>query len=182
MLLCLLSCADDGDQGPAGPQGTAGQQGAAGPKGDTGTANIIYSDWFGLSTNKGKTTHYINSTTTGLLYEFAVPSITQEILEKGMVVVFFKFGDGVRVLPIMNYQGFNINMEFFSIKVSKIYLLFHKEGFQANLGSLFIDEEPEFFRYVVIPGGNPAAGNGRVATPVDYHDYEALKAYYNIPD
>jgi hypothetical protein len=181
-LLCLLSCADDGDQGPAGPQGTAGPQGAVGPKGETGTANIIYSDWFALNIKTGKIMHYVNSTTTGVMYEFSAPSITQDVLDRGMVVVFFKYGDAVHSLPIVNYQGFGIDMELFYVKKSKLYILFHKAGLQANQSTVFIEEEPKLFRYVVIPGGNPEAGTGRMATPVDYRDYEALKAYHNIRD
>jgi hypothetical protein len=34
------------------------------------------------------------------------------------------------------------------------------------------------YRYVIIPGGIP---NGRMAA-VNYNDYEAVKAYYQLPD
>ena len=38
------------------------------------------------------------------------------------------------------------------------------------------------FKYVLIPGGLPVSSTGRMNSPVDYSDYEAVKAYYNIPD
>src|SRR3954464_11861709 len=61
LLICFVvisllgaSC-QKGDTGPAGPQGPQGEQGQAGaagapgPKGDTGTANVIYSNWLDVT-------------------------------------------------------------------------------------------------------------------------------------
>lgn len=180
VFICV-SCADDGERGPAGPAGTKGDKGDTGDTGEPGTANVIYSDWFALDTYSRKTAHRVNASTTGLLYEFTAPAITQEILDKGLVVVFFQFDGFVRVLPVYNYTGLDIDMELLYLRQSKLFLLVKRNAVVLTADDEIIVENMDLFRYVVIPGGNPAAG-GRLSTPIDYHDYEAVKAYYNIPD
>lgn len=173
ILLCLTSCADDGDQGP---------QGEKGDPGENGNANVIYSDWFALETNRLKETVYVDASTTGLLYQFNAPAITQEILDRGLVLIFFTNDGKVYPLPALNYQGLGVNIELNAFELSSFYLLLQRKGVQLSLTSELVVEDAKSFRYIVIPGGNPSFGNGRVAAPVDYRNYEAVKHYYNIPD
>src|SRR4051812_48308804 len=55
LLFAYCKKGDTGPAGPAGANGAAGTPGAAGPtgpqgaKGDTGTANVIYSQWLDVA-------------------------------------------------------------------------------------------------------------------------------------
>ncbi|MDZ7898626.1 MAG: collagen-like protein [Arcicella sp.] len=157
----------NGATGATGATGAAGAKGDKGDKGDTGatgTANVIYSAWIPFSTS---------SSTTAPQYTFSVPQITQDIIEKGVVLCFVRTGStGTTVetfpLPYIFPNGSTgSNFEIYSsyivgtIKVRSTFSL-------STVG----------FRYVIIPGGVPT---GRKAA-VDYTDYEAVKKYYNLPD
>jgi hypothetical protein len=90
----LVKC-KKGDDGPIGPTGTKGDTGAAGVNGATGaagakgatgatgTANVIYSDWITPPTYT-KTTVF---GTFNFTYDIAASKITQDILDKGTVMV-----------------------------------------------------------------------------------------------
>lgn len=72
-------------------------------------------------------------------------------------------------------------MELYAIGESKLLISFYEEGYIATESSVQIVEDQPLFRYIIIPGGNPVA-SGKSTPPVDFSDYEAVKAYYNIPD
>ena len=116
-IICLSSLlvkCKKGDDGPIGPAGAKGDIGAAGTNGDagakgatgaTGTANVIYSDWITPATYT-KTTVF---GTTVFSYSIVASKITQDILDKGTVLVYGKLNgynpviwpaDQVSVLPI----------------------------------------------------------------------------------
>jgi len=91
MALSIVSC-KKGDPGPAGATGPAGPAGAAGPAGpagaagSSGAANVIYSDWFAA-------TPFTKDTVLGIWgfnYFQSAPSITQNILDSGTVIVYAK--------------------------------------------------------------------------------------------
>lgn len=97
------------------------------------------------------------------------------------VVAFFTYDGYVRSMPIINYLGFDINIELYTIAESKLQISSYEEGFQPTETTIQIVEDEPLFRYIIIPGGNPIS-TGRIAAPVNYYDYEAVKAYFNIPD
>ena len=155
LLVTVWSC-KPGDVGPKGDTGATGATGAAGPigaTGATGTANIIYSDWANV-TFTGSGTSWIGKITA--------PKITQEILDKGMVKAYFKFGSST-------YEGNYVNAP---INASMYYFI---DLGAINIRANFNASYP--WRYIIVPGG---VGARKAA--VDYSDYEAVKKYYNLPD
>lgn len=153
-----------GPQGPAGPagadgaNGTNGADGATGPqgpKGDTGTANVIYSGWFKPNPWKkitlySRTHFYYNKTASG---------ITQQILDRGIVLVFAKL------------EGYNTNIwptgQVAQLPYNHVTSTHHDTwSAQVTKGNIkidFVNDENQYdavgissnhsFRYVIIPGG-----------------------------
>ena len=169
MFILLDACkAEKGDVGPAGANGAngtngaigatgatgaTGSTGATGATGATGTANVIYSDWATV-TFTGSGTSWSGKITA--------PKITQDILDKGVVRAYFKFGTEVYE---GNYTNIPISASmYYSSSIGAINM-------RATFNATYL------WRYVIIPGG---VGARRAA--VDYSDYEAVKKHYNLPD
>ena len=158
--------AEKGEIGPIGLTGANGTNGAVGAKGDkgdkgdagaTGTANVIYSDWINISF-AGSGTSYIGNITA--------PKITQEMLDKADIRVYWKESGRVLTLPYAETVGtttYTVHQRFY---VGKIEL---KSSYALS---------PQLMRYVIIPGGVPS---GRMASLKDM-SYEEVKALYNLPD
>lgn len=150
-----------GDPGPQGEQGVPGPQGSAGPqgpKGDPGTANVQYSPWISTAFTGSSTTYTGNIT---------APAITQDVLDKADIRVYWKEGGRVLSLPYAQTLGstaYSVHQRFY---VGRIELI----------ASYALGEQQ--FRYVIIPGGG--AIGGRQAA-IDYHDYEAVRQAFHIPD
>ena len=147
----------DGDVGPQGATGPKGDTGAQGPKGDPGTANVIYSPWIAVNFT-GSGTSYTGSITAA--------GITQAVLDKADIRVYWNEGGRVLSLPYSQVLGgvtYSVHQRFY---VGRIDLI----------ASYAISSQQ--MRYVIIPGAVPT---GRQAA-VDRSDYEAVKAYYHIPD
>lgn len=62
-ILLFTGCADD--PGPKGDKGDVGEQE---PNGETGSPNVIYSEWFALNTSSDKYAKYVSTTTSSLVY------------------------------------------------------------------------------------------------------------------
>lgn len=109
--------------------------GAVGPKGETGTANVIYSDW--------ATTPFTQPGTSWQSVIFA-PKISQEVLDKGVVLCYFKNPGNNNVFQL----NYNLGSEFivFSCDIGKIRL------FSSNNYSVLP------FRYLIIPGSVSVSG------------------------
>jgi hypothetical protein len=170
VLIFMDGCkAEKGEIGPAGATGAtgatgaigaAGATGAKGDKGDTGTANVSYSDW-------------INITFTGSSGNFTAtvtaPKITQDILDKGVVLMFIKIGGVVYSVPYAyaTSTGTLVGTILPALTVGKITLY----------GSYNYSNP---FRYVIVPGG-VSIGGGRKAA-LESMSYGEIKTLYNIPD
>ena len=160
LLALVFSCAKEGPTGAVGPTGATGSTGATGttgPTGATGTANVIYSDWISTSFT-GSGTSYIGNITA--------PKITQEVLDKADIRVYWSENGRVLSLPYAETVGsttYTVHQRFY---VGRIEL---KSSYSLN---------PQLFRYVIIPGG---VAGGRKAV-IDLNDYATVKAYYNLPD
>lgn len=140
--------ASNGEIGPAGP---------AGPKGDAGTANVIYSPWATVNFS-GSGTSYTGNLTA--------PQLTQEVLDKADIRVYWREGGRVLSLPYSQVIGgtaYSVHHRFY---VGRIELV---SSYALSAQQM---------RYVIIPGGTPTGR--RVA--VDLNDYAAVKAAYNLPD
>ena len=168
---------DAGPAGPAGPAGSAGATGPQGPKGDTGTANVIYSAWLDV-TYVVDTVHNGNVIDTlGYHADITANKLTSSIIDRGEIKVYMNWGTtanpDVAPLPILDvfFTGLIINPEFL---VQKITLF-------ANLNaSTFTQSGQKFlqYRYILIPGSVA----GRYAKPIDWNDYNKVKAYLGLTD
>lgn len=153
---------EKGDVGPAGTTGatgTAGATGATGATGQTGatgTANVIYSDW----TN-------VTFTGSGTSWSATInaPKITQEILDKGFVKAYFKFGSSV-------YEGNYTNTQ----NGASTSMYYYMTLGSINLKSTFSASYP--WRYIIIPGG---VAGGRLQE-LKSKSYAEIKEMFNIPD
>ncbi|MBD2702969.1 collagen-like protein [Spirosoma sp. BT702] len=136
-------------------QGCKPKDGEPGP---AGTANVQYSDWITVNF-----TSSINAYTASLT---AAP-ITQDVLDKADIRIYWKNGDYIVGLPYaQNISGtvYTLHQRIFvgKIELTASYSLTAQQ-----------------FRYVVIPGGAPIGGR---KTALDPSDYEAVRKAYNIPD
>jgi hypothetical protein len=166
LFMVLQSCskAADGTVGPAGPVGPAGATGPAGPagptgaKGDQGNAEV-------------RQVVYGTRTHTGTSLDFKLTSnFTKEILERSMILVYVKPNSLWYMLPGFTNGGINnyriyINADDPTITISRV----------SGSGS----EVWSSVRIIAVPAN--IVTNGRKAG-IDYADYEAVKAAYNLAD
>ncbi|MEO5564704.1 MAG: hypothetical protein ABIR18_14760 [Chitinophagaceae bacterium] len=149
-----------------------------GDDGEPGTANVKYSEWF-------TPTPYIKDTVFGVWgfkYIKAVPEITQEILDKGTVLVFAKLiGYNSLIWPAGQVGQLPINVTYIQSGVTT-----DNWAATANVGNIkirFTNDRNIYtsiasthqFRYVIIPGGVPM-GRGISL------NYEDICKMYNIPE
>ncbi len=186
LLLFAQSCGKDGAVGPQGPAGTTGPTGATGQAGQTGatgatgTANVIYSDWVTPPT-------YAQSTIFGTVHfdaSITASAITQDILDKGTVLVYGKLDgytptiwptDQVGQLPIVvTYQlssvtytdTWSANVTLGNIQIDFVDNL----NFYTGISNL------HQFRYVIIPGGVHTLGS------LNPKNYNEIKNAFHLPD
>jgi len=151
-LFSLIGCSSsDGEVGPKG------ETGAAGPKGDPGSANVIYSEWIS-ATFSGSGATYTTS--------IAAPKLTQEMLDKADIRVYWSESGRVISLPYAQVlSGISYTVH------QRLYV-----GLIELIASYSISGAKSF-RYIIIPGGVTARQK-----PLSETTYEELKTLYNIPD
>lgn len=167
-----------GQAGPAGPQGAAGNQGpvgSEGPKGvqgEMGTENVFFSNWIRNSWTRNPD-NYVGDT-------IAAPQITDDILDKGVVMAYYRDNSGAtnaKIYPVQIYQTGSL-LWMFTLEMKAIkdnLILFHGPTRIAGLDATNIIPSSQV-RYMVIPGVNPV---GRLDFP-DFDDYEAVCAYFGV--
>ncbi len=181
VVLLASACSKEGPIGPQGPagtdgtngtngapgaQGSQGPAGPQGPQGNTGTANVIYSGW-----TKKTNANWVNVNTTASTTTLEAPALTADLLSSGTVLVYIRYN--LVVYPLAHTFNANIGTIDFSIVPGVITIRNYIDF--VKLVKPLGDAD---FRYVLIPGGTQA----RAAAPVDYKNYEAVKAYYNLPE
>lgn len=170
LMLGLLAC-----EGPAGPQGSQGPQGQEGPQGEQGpegTANVIYSDWIQLSdlSSPADTTVISRNYTR---YQIPAPELTQEIIDNGAILVYYKLLGMTTQLPF-TLAGIGSSED-----LLVTYAPFTPG--RITILSQLLDNTPltlnsnTQFRYILIPGGTPA----KKALP-DFSNYLETVKYFNI--
>lgn len=140
LLTSALFCSCDSLKGDVGP---------------AGTANVQYSAWTSVAFS-GSGTSYVGNLTA--------PAITQEVLDKADIRVYWKVGSQVLALPYAQ----NIAGTTYSVH-QRFYL-----GRIELLASYSLSSQE--MRYVIIPGGAP------VRLGLDLDDYDAVKKAFNLPD
>lgn len=162
-IFLLGSCTFNGQDGAPGPQG---------PEGPPGPEAYVF-EYVDLT--------FSASNDYSLLLEF--PD-NFEMLESDKVLVYFLYSDPTadeadlwRLLPQTEFTDHGTliyNYDFTRFDVA----LFLDANFDLNLlGAIFTDNW--IARVVVIPG---QFQNGRVESPVDYKDYNAVMEHYDLTD
>lgn len=152
-----------GPTGPVGPTGPAGPTGPTGPQGPAGTANVIYSSWATLTTLRAS---YPLIDTTIADFSGTVKrdirlssSITQAILDNGVVLSYWKVGSTVGPVALPYTFPFGGVAHTFGqiLAVGKIIYYFGRLDGNATAVNLTGSGE---VRHVIIPGG---VAGGRTA-------------------
>lgn len=135
LFVCILTLVQFSCSKPE--NGTNGIDGKNGTVGPIGTANVFYSDW-------APVTFTGSGTFSGTIL---APKITQEIIDRGVVLVYFKFSNGVYPANL------SVGTEFiyYGLVVGKINLF-------KTLSTISNTTD---FRYIIIPGG--VSVNGKMA-------------------
>ncbi|MEL6975616.1 MAG: hypothetical protein AAGL29_09520 [Bacteroidota bacterium] len=173
-LFLLASCSGEdgemgvqgpqGEQGPQGVQGEQGPQGDQGEQGETGTANVIYSEWIDSEFDN-------NVIATGVGFDIDVPDLTQEIVNQGVVLVFGRNLPGLSSPDIMqlpfvtggNFYSFRIeDPEVLRITIASL------DG--SSVGTPFFED----YRYIIIPGGQPADTGDTITIKGEQLDYSKM--------
>lgn len=133
-----------------------------GPNGST----VIYSSWINKSESD-----WSGIGTIEILTSLTAPSLSDDIVNKGVVLVYFDHFGTIKPMPNVWLEGVNSMVMDFSFVKQKITLKLRTGGTSIT-GIVDIP-----FRYVLIPGTN---SGGRMNVPVDYNDYNAVCSYYGI--
>lgn len=154
LIIVAMATSCKKETGPEGPAGPAGAQGT------TGTANVIYSEWIGFDIlnwsgvidEYGKATrHYYDS----------IPEITQNILDHGTVIVYFRCMGTPEPQPlpmifynlsqpVNQYMTFRLNEGLLTIVFSNLDDLLDPDTFAGTPST-------NAYRYIIIPGGVTAS-------------------------
>lgn len=172
------------------------KEGKQGEQGPPGTANVQYSDWFTPAT-------FTVATRFGIInfdYTQPVPAITQDILDKGTVLVYGKLNgynttlwpaDQVKQLPIQVYykSGATTNIDTWSASSTAGNLrinLLNSTNAYANDQAI---SHQHAFRYIIIPGGQKITGlsgnrsiSSRQAEDVSRLSYQEICRALDIPE
>jgi hypothetical protein len=164
MALTFVAC-----QGPPGPTGATGPQGTVGPAGPSGSPNILSSPW--ISTEASDWVR--NNIGTFILTRIA-PQVTQEIVDRGSVVVFLRnFNQDTWLgneLPITYRDAINDARIFTIISPNKIQL--HYVDTLADDKNLILGAA---YRYVIFPPGTAIQS-------LYTKSYAEIAKKFNIPD
>jgi hypothetical protein len=161
-----------GPQGPAGATGPKGDTGATGPQGPagpagTGSLSVVYSDWF--------TPAFVDwqkLTEKNYLYSVIETKITQEIIDKGVVLAYTRqvASGPAYLLPLMLETSSGLTNYNVSAALGKVNITF--------VELLDIQGKPATglqFRYVIIPGGILTRAN------LDYTNFNEVAKAFGIP-
>ncbi len=165
---------EQGLQGEQGPAGVDGQNGQDGTDGEDGTANIIFSEWMRADWN---------DVDTAQLKTMHVPitEISSDELRRRTLVYMYlgQFGSNSRY-PMPGKGRWSNTWYSFSFGSTTPGF----EGIIIRLESTngvdltefqYSGDRGNIFRYILIPESAQAG-------KLNYSDYEAVKAFYNLPD
>lgn len=193
LTVFFLSCsAEDGVDGAIGPQGPQGEQGIPGVDGQDGqdgvngtngtngvdgqdgNANVIYSDWIEANWN-------ILDNPRAKTMRIIVTEITNtELRDKTLVYMYLKQYGTSSIYPMPGNGRWSNAFYSFTFGTNSIGL----DGILVNVVSTngvdltdlqYSAIRGNDFRYVLVP---ESAQSGKL----DYSNYEAVKAFYNLPD
>jgi hypothetical protein len=136
---------DTGSQGPAGPQGATGNTGATGGTGAQGPAGADGANGANGADGTMSVKSYLlinkSITLTGFT-NFAIPAITQDIVDKGIVLAYFRTTGSTGAYYALPYSEADRTITLSDFGVGYVNI-------KANFSQTGLD-----FKIVVIPGGS----------------------------
>lgn len=169
-----------GEQGPTGAQGEQGEQGPPGEDGQDGSdgqdgnANVIFSNWIAADWN-------VQDDPRSKAMNLLITEIDNiELRNRTLVYVYLQQWGTSSIYPMPNAGRWSNTWYSFTFGNNGVTL----NGITISLLSTNGVDLTEFqysgsrgnrFRYVLIP---ESAQTGKL----DYSNYEAVKAFYNLPD
>ncbi|WP_055394581.1 hypothetical protein [Flagellimonas eckloniae] len=165
---------EQGEQGIQGEQGEQGIQGEDGEDGEDGNANVIYSDWLDADWNS-------QDTPSSKIMRIPITEISQIELRNETLIYMYLRQWGTSSIYTMPSSG----------RWSDVFYSFtfgtNSVGFEGILVRLVTTDGGDLdelqyaafrgnrFRYVIVPQSGQTS-------KLDYSNYEAVKAFYNLPD
>lgn len=167
----FIACQKETEPVPQSNETATGVTSGPGPmeftqRGPNG-AVVIYSNWI-PKTQADWTGFGTNEITTLLI----APSLSTDIMNMGVVLVYGEGGGVVRILPNVYFDASNMFTADFSFVKQKITVKVRFSDIITEVGDVR-------YRYVLIPGTSP--GGRIMSAPVDYTDYNAVCNYFSIP-
>ncbi len=170
----IISC--EGPQGEVGPQGPAGSKGDQGQKGETGTVNITTSAWISVA---GKDWFSFDGDSTYYNIAFREPLITQNLLDKGLIVAYFRFNsDKKYIFPLPSY-----------LLSSKATISFYPNTDKPEPSIVFetefekptslVDAGTLDFRYIIVPEASLKSGRFKA---VNWKNYDEVSKLLELKD
>jgi hypothetical protein len=186
-----------GGAGPVGPVGPAGPIGPTGPAGPPGTANVIYSSW---ATVTSLTTPPFLPVGDSSFTDFGTckrwlrtaPSLTQAILDNGLVLSYWRVGTPPATVIYSNLPYlFPVGAQTYylgslpTLTNGVFKIIYFTSIFGAGAG--WTPNGNAESRYVIIPGVIPGGrstgvgGTNYTADQVKAMSYEEVCRLFNIP-
>jgi hypothetical protein len=175
-----------GPQGPTGPIGPTGPTGPTGPQGPVGgAAQTIYSDWAVLV--QPWRDSVIDGTAAKVNHQVAF-SLTNTVLNQGVIRAFFRFGSNAFPLPYTSFAGGAANTIGNIPSLGKMFYTRITHDSIANLIGISSSLE---YRWVAIIGdalggrnaganSTPTFGGGYTRSDIERMSYGELCNRFNI--
>lgn len=143
--LLLSSCAKKGEVGPSGAPGTNGTNGTPGANGTNGTNGTNGNANVSNITFNTTNTSWVSGTNGSYYAVFSIPAITQNVVDRGNISVYYKSGTQWLALPLI--LGKNVTE--FSFENGYLHISNFNSDFSANS-----NPGVNTFRVVIIPASN----------------------------
>ncbi len=174
MMLSVIAC-KKGEQGDIGPSGSAGTNGAKGITGDKGIADskgMISSDWIAVKGTDWRAATVANS----YFVSYTAPSLTVDIVNKGMIYVYMKQEANARIVDGLPYANITTGLRFYSlIGLSNGVPAIQFYQSVTPPSSTLSTTSNVSFRYVVVPAGARTLN-------IDWTNYDEVKEALNWKD
>jgi hypothetical protein len=173
-LLFLAACT--GEKGEVGPQGVAGANGAAGDKGDNGAKGEFTKVLTGKITVKPTSwlAQTIDVANDGYYVIIPEKQITKDILEKGIVMVYYTFFDLNTPMPAVSGDSKVLHLAYLENGEGRIRIDLHPAIYLSKIVKPTIDYN---FRWVIATGSTA----GRMSN-INWNDYNDVKAKLGLKD
>lgn len=158
--IMTISCSSDGAAGPAGANGIAGVNGTNGTNGTNGNANVIGTNTVSVLPSSWTN---VGGLSTSWSTTLTASAITQAIVDRGTVSVFFQLGTQWIALPYSNPQNHYFTNYGFSLNTVEINI-------STQTGYILTSPGSNVFRVVAITASNKAANPN-----TNWNDYEEVK-------